>query len=419
MSNNSIPLSIGIWSLFFSGIYLYLFRKKIVNIFDPLAVFLVMRMSTLLTATLIILLTYTFNFRAGIYFLSVLLFVLTFYFSSKNIKPEKAIVSDKQVKFLITVAYAFLLLKIALVFTSTGPLPIFSAGGSDASIEFNESNKISTSLLSGLGSGELFILAFILPFIRKTKLRILSYCALVISILLLISGGKKSSLFIAGVIIFFADGVRSLTTNKKELIFLNRRNIFLSLTASGAWAIWVFLNTSATSDSKNIDYNIIIIMIDFVFSQWTTPYFVFNSPEFNEFLSSYKVNEFTYFFHSFLKPIGYPAFDASIGPALHEYQTGDLSGNGINPTFILEGYVLFGAAVPIYATIVALVIAKTRNSLLSIKKIEYKIIFITIYMNSVYTLATDGLSFAKALWASIVIFIFIIIPLRIIIYKKI
>jgi hypothetical protein len=85
----------------------------------------------------------------------------------------------------------------------------------------------------------------------------------------------------------------------------------------------------------------------------------------------------------------------------------------------LEGYVLFGALVPIYSMIVALIIAKLRNYFLSIKKIEYRIIFITIYMNSIYTLATDGLSFAKALWASILIFIFIIIPIRLLIYKKI
>lgn len=419
MENNSNILSIGLWSLFFSVLSLYFFRKKIINIFDPLAIFLVMRMSTLLTATLIILLTYKLDARAAIYFLSVFLFVLIIYFFSKNIKIEKDILSNKQIKFLTTIAFAFLLLKIGLVVTSTGSLPIFSTGGSDASIEFNESNKVSTSLLSGLGSGELFILAFILPFIKKIKLRILIYCALGLSILLLIFGGKKSSMFAAGATVFFADGIRSLITDKKKLIFFNRKNILLLLVTSGAWAVWVFLNTSSMTENNIIDINIFIIIIDFIFSQWTTPYFLFNSPEFYDFLSIYKVNEFTYFLHSFLKPLGFPAFDASIGPALHEYQTGDLSGNGINPSFILEGYVLFGVGIPIYAMIVALIIAKTRNKILSIIKIEYKIIFIAIYMNSIYTLASDGLSFAKALWASVLIFIFIIIPIRLMFYKKI
>jgi oligosaccharide repeat unit polymerase len=419
MSDNTILLSIGIWSLIFSGVFLYLFRKKIVNIFDPLAVFLVMRMSTLLTATLIISLTYKFNVTTLLYFLSVVIFVVTFYLTSSNIKSKNSEVSEKQVNFLAFVAFIFLLLKIVFVIISTGSLPIFSTGGSDASIEFNESNKVTTSLLSGLGSGELFILAFILPFITKKKLRFLTYFALTLSILLLISGGKKSTLFAVGATLFFADGIRSVFTEKKNLIFFNRKNIIILLFSSVIWAIWVFVNTSSNFEENIIDFNLFIIVIDFVFSQWTTPYFIFNSPEFYDFLNSYKVNEFTYFFHSFLKPLGFPAFEASIGPALHEYQTGNLSGNGINPSFVLEGYVLFGVAVPIYALIVAFVMAKARNKLLSIKKIEYKIIFITIYMSSIYNLATDGLSFAKALWASIIIIFIIIIPIRFIIYKKI
>jgi oligosaccharide repeat unit polymerase len=419
MTSNAIFFSVGTLSLIFSGISLYFFRKKIINAFDPLTLFLIMRLSTLLAATFIILRDYSFNFTVGLYLMSVLIFVLTFFILTKKVKFENIIISKKEVKFLTYVAFAFLILKMSLIYTSTGSLPIFSDGGSDASIDFNESNKVSTSLLSGMGSGELFILAFTIPFVAKKNMRFLIYCAFVISILLILASGKKTSLFSVGAIIFFADGFRALITNNKKLYFFNLRNIIFLIIASGGWAVWVFLNTSLPSEGSLIELNAVVPIIDFIFSQWTTPYFLFNSTDFYDFLNYYKVNQFTYFFHSILKPLGFPAFDASIGPALHEYQTGNLSGNGINPSFVLEGYVLFGAGVPIYAMIAAFVIAKARNKLLSIKRIEYKIIFVTMYMSSIYAIASDGLLFVKAFWASIIIFIFVVIPIRLMVYKKV
>ncbi|MEN9479176.1 MAG: hypothetical protein RLZZ298_571 [Pseudomonadota bacterium] len=418
MNNGNIFLSSGLWSLFFAAIILYGFRKKIVNIFDPLSVFLIMRVSTLLAATLIIALTLTINGASILYFISVFLFVFVFYFSSKNIKYERNHVSDKQINFLNSIAFVFLFFKIVIIIASTGSLPIFSPGGSDASIQFNESNKISTTLLFGLGTGDLFIFAFTLPFVNKKILRNSVYFAIFISVLMIISGGKKSSLFYVGMAIFFADGFRSLISQNKKLYFFSKKNIFLLIGLSFVWASWVFLNTSIISDTYDLDLDMLLFIIDFTFSQWMTPYFIFNSPEFFNFINGYKVNELTYFFHSILKPLGYPAFDASIGPALHEYQTGELTGNGINPSFILEGFVIFGAAVPFYSMIVALFMAKARNKLLSIKKIEYRVIFISIYMNSLYALATDALSFTKALWASLIIIAFVVIPVRFLFFKR-
>jgi hypothetical protein len=115
MTSNSIFFSVGILSLFFTGISLYFFRKKIVNAFDPLALFLIMRLSTLLAATLIIVKDYSFNFTVGLFLMSALIFVLTFFIATNNVKYQNIVISQKEVKFLTYIAIAFLLLKILLI----------------------------------------------------------------------------------------------------------------------------------------------------------------------------------------------------------------------------------------------------------------------------------------------------------------
>jgi hypothetical protein len=142
---------------------------------------------------------------------------------------------------------------------------------------------------------------------------------------------------------------------------------------------------------------------------------LFASGDLINFFDKYEVNKFTYFFHTILSPLGFPAFRSSIGPAINEYQTGQLTGNGINPSFLLEGYVLFGVVLPIYSIITALTIGRLRWYIKSLQNQRNKVLLYAILLPTIYIFPVDALLFMKISISLIIMspFIFILTSRRI------
>jgi len=185
------------------------------------------------------------------------------------------------------------------------------------------------------------------------------------------------------------------------------------------WAAFIYTNTAVTDiEILDFDFGNVISALDFAMIQFAYPYFIFSSGELSGFFETYKFNQFTYIFHSILSPLGYPAFSSSIGPAITEFQTGNFSENGITPTFIIEGYVLFGNLLPFYAFLLALALVKGRIVLMRVRSLKYKIILCSLFFPVLYTVTIDALLFVKMCYILTFLFILVVIPLRILFYAK-
>ncbi|MDA8807307.1 hypothetical protein N9N55_08785, partial [Opitutales bacterium] len=171
--------------------------------------------------------------------------------------------------------------------------------------------------------------------------------------------------------------------------------------AAVGWAAWVY--SRGPSSYEDIGQISIVFLLDLVFLQWAYPFFLFASGELSSFFDVYQVHRPLYFFHSISSPLGFPAFHASIGPALHEFKTGNLSGNGTNPTFVLEGYVLFGILMPLYACVLGLFIGLVRTQILSIKSLRRKVLYSSIFLSSLFVIPVSSLLFMKMLWVIILL----------------
>ncbi|MDP3759113.1 MAG: hypothetical protein Q8R01_01195 [Ramlibacter sp.] len=373
----------------------------------------------MLTASLMLLANADLTFYLLLFLASSTLFLLILYITTPKASAAKADCSEAAVKFFTRTGVALLTIKMGLLVGSTGSVPIFSEGGSDAYIIFDTENKLASSFLLGIGNVDLIIFAFVLPLIRKLKWRFWVIFFLILSAALGLAGGKKASLFSVMAAVAFGEYLRVAYVTSQRKYFLTRKNIILFLGLSSIWAAWTYIRTGGTeSELIAVDVGLVSLVADFVVYQWAYPFFLFALGELSGFFQQYQVDQIRYFFHSILSPLGFPAFSAAIGPALNAHQTGELTGNGINPTFIIEGYVLFGALLPLYAAIVALVIGKGRALLIGIRSLEYRIVLMSLFLPALYILPVDALLFAKVLYVSIFLFFAIVMPVRFVTREK-
>lgn len=414
-----LGLGIGFWSIPFAILLLLFFRKLSFGLFDPLSLYLITRVVPMFAACLILLVKAPLTSYLLLLLVSSTLFLLTFYITTPKARAAKSDCSEIAIKFFVWTGVVFLVIKIGLLVGSTGSIPIFSEGGSDAYIGFDAENKLASSFLLGIGNVNLVLFAFVLPLIRKLKWRIWVLFFLILSVALGLTGGKKASLFSVMAAVAFGEYLRVAYIANQRKYFLTRRNIILFFALSFIWAAWTYIKTGGTDAGLiAIDGDLVSLVADFVVYQWAYPFFLFASGELSGFFQRYQVDQIRYLFHSILSPLGFPAFSASIGPALNKYQTGELTGNGINPTFIIEGYVLFGVLLPLYSVIAALVIGKGRSLLMGIKSLEYRIVLMSLFLPALYIFPVDALLFAKIIYVSIFLFVVIVMPMRFVTYEK-
>ena len=358
------------------------------------------------------------NEKFLLFVLSGILFIVSTYWASSKSKINQTILSKRSIYYLFTLAVTISTIKTIVLLTAIGGLPIFDNQGSNAYIDFDLKNKIRSSILLGLGSADLILLSFIIPLIKKHRSRILAMIVLVSFIAIGMVSGKKTAIFNIFIAVALGEYLRICFLEKQQKFFLSSKFIFVGLLVSFLWAGYVYTKTEGL-EKFIVDSSFISSSLDFVMYQWAYPFELFLSDDLSQFFESYSVNPFTYFFHSILSPLGLPVFSSSIGPSIFEYLTGVNSGNGINPTFIIEGYVLVGRLLPLYAILAGLLIGRGRTYLIKIKCIEYRIALLALLLPALYTFAIDGLLFFKIFYVVIFIFLFMIIPLRRIFYSSI
>lgn len=391
------PTGVGLTSVFFTFLLLGIFNKRIFGYLDPLSIYLSTRAAPTLAA---ITLLFSTNAISSYFYIlaaaSVFLFITALYFTTPKIITNNFILDERHINDLFKIALALSTFKFGILFTATGSLPIFGDSGSDSFIGFAENNKVATSFLLAIGSSELVLLS-LLTFVTKGRYRLIVVIFLLLSILMHLSGGKKSALLAILFALALGEYLRIGFTNYKKRRFTNIKFVSVLFVAALLWASYLFQETSGgIIVSEN---NLISGLLDLIFVQWAYPTFLFSSGDLVDFFDNYYVNKLIYFFHSALSPLGFPAFTASIGPALHEYQTGQLTGNGINPTYVLEGYVIFGVFLPVYAFLSALIIGKFRGQIAMIKNPRNKILLYALLLPAIYIFPIDALLFMKILIA--------------------
>ena len=412
---------IGLIALIFALVLTYIFKEKTLGLFDPLKLFLITRVSAM--CSVMALQTYSFNFSVPIllFLISGILFIGALYYSSprnNSLTLFKVHCNDDCLKFIIYLAYTIFFLKLAFLYFSTGSLPIFSEGGSNAAIEFDLNNKVANSFLMGLSNVDLILITFALPLTKERSARYRMYLIFTFCILIALTGGKKSSIFSALISISIAEYLRINFITNQSYFFISKKNMISGLSISFLWAGWIFSKTVGV-DFSFPELSSIGSIYDFIVIQWAYPYILFCSGELSNFFPVYEVNRITYYFHSLLSPLGFPAFQYSPGPSIHEYLYGEVTGNGINPTFIIEGYILFGVFMPLYALLIGFFIGKARVFVFGIKKLEYKIFICGLALSQIYTIATDSLLFLKLLYIDIFVFLIIVVPLKSICVRKV
>lgn len=387
-------------------VILGLFKKKIFGIFDPLSIFIIFRVSSLF-GSILIFTDYFITEKYIIFILSSILFISALYYYTKNIKYliKNKNIYDVDINLYKCILYSLITFKLIIILYIWPDLPIFNANGSNSYIEFNEKYKIISTLLLGIGSLDLLLASFITPQINKN--RYIYIFLLILTILFSIMNGKKSSIFNVILSIALSEYIRVQYTKYKSYYFLKKKFILPGIFISIAWAIYILLKTETSLELYNY-FNIsnIIIILDNFFYQFIMPYDLFLSGSLDEFFKTYQVNRVIYLLHTALSPFGIRSFDLSIGPAINEYLSGTQNGTGINPTFILEGTVLFGLyGLPAYAFLLGLILGKLRNALLSPIHSRLKFLYIFLFMPYLYSIGTDLLFFMKIVFVSAVMII--------------
>lgn len=388
----------------------YIFRRKFFGYMDPLSFYLLLRITPMLAAVISLL---PFISLSDFYYIitasSVLIFISVLYLATPTMKYTSNEISKNGLIGLYRVALSLVALKLIILFSATGTLPIFGSSGSDSFINFEIENKIGASLLLALGTSELILISVLLPVVRGRKRLILAGC-LILSALMILSVGKKSSLLMILFALVYGDYIRISFTNNKKKVFTNWLFVALLTLASFVWAGFLYWSTAVTISMPNS--RLLTFILDIIFIQWAYPVLLFASGELDSFFDVYNVNRLTYFLHSALSPLGFPAFKASIGPALNEYQTGQMTGNGINPTFLLEGYVIVGVLLPLYSAFVALVIGRSRHYISKIRNQRDKIMMHVIITPALYILPVDALLFMKVLMVLLIFTPLLMVILR-------
>ena len=391
---------VGILSIVIAILIYLAFRKKVFGVLDPMTYFLITRMAPL-AAVIVLMLSPQADTNSFFWLMvvSALIFIGTLWMSTSHIKPQPVLCDDGILRELFQAAVGVILLKLFLLLTSSGTLPIFGQSGSNSYIDFDMENKFASSLLLAIHSSEVILLSFMIPLTRgKTQFTLI--LLLVLALLLALADGKKSSLLTLLISIALGEYLRINFIQQQHRYFLKPTVLLSFCIGVFGWAGWIYSRTGGDISRFGLDSG---LLLDLIYLQWAYPFFLFASGELSSFFDIYEVNRLIYFFHTILSPLGFPAFSASIGPALHEFQTGGLTGNGINPTFILEGYVLFEIFMPFYAAALAFSIGRIRNYLLLRTSLRKKVLYSALFLPTIYVAPVDALLFMKMIYGLILL----------------
>src|SRR5712691_2338241 len=350
-------------SLLLIALALYvLFRDRVWGLLDPLYLFLAIRIA----AGIAVVAHYFAEDRINAYvvhmIVCIVLFTSTLLLASPKTKSPSivrhAFPTKFETRWILNAGHGLILFKALLLLAVISDLPIFSGDqGSDSYIDFDYNNKLVSSLLLGIGSADLVILWCVVPLLKNGFRKWVGWLALLLTFLVSLVFFKKAS--VIGIVFAMGLGeyLRVYVLRCGTLLFARSWVVLVALMPGISWLLYVLGTTFV-----EFEYTDVSAILDFIAYQFMYPYLIYGDGLIHAFAEQYKFNGYLYFFHSLLSPFGFPAFEASIGPALQEYQTGVLSGQGINPTFVIEGYVVFGSVFSlVYCSMLGLILGFFRK----------------------------------------------------------
>jgi len=380
------------------ALLLYLwFRRRLWGWLDPLFLFLSLRIATAITVVA----QYLFNpdlAGPGLLHMTLCLAIFTtsLWLYSPKTRPAPPPLGKKtlQARHLLGIGLVVLVCKLFILLSVYNELPIIMGEtGSDSYIEFDMSNKVASSLLLGFGSFDTVLLACCTPLLTSKKEKYLGWFGLLVSIAVTIATPKKATILNVVFAIALGEYLRLYFFDRKARMFI--KPVFMGIGGSMGllWAYFVYSTTVA-----NVDFDSVNDALNFVCSQFMYPYSLYASGDIYDFASFYNLNPLLYFFHSVSSLIDYPAFTASIGPSLHEYYGGSLSGHGINETFIIEGYIVFGRAMSLlYALFLGVLLGWARRIFLLPPHNVGKVALTALLLPPMYVLPVSSLLAIKML----------------------
>jgi oligosaccharide repeat unit polymerase len=387
----------------------WVFARRLFGVFDPLSFFLFSRIGVPLS--FLILARNSFSFQWSVYLWACfLLFIVALFFSTRILRVNRIQRNARTAKVrsrLYDWLKLLFLVKAGVLVSVATTLPIFAKGGAGAYIGFDAENKVASALLFGLGTSDFTLACVLLPG-SVGRTRVYLWIMAVISGITPLLTAKKSSVLS----LIMALAIAKYVQSKLGLggVSQSRRAYFagllaLSLVAVG-WAYWVFLQSADAMALEMFDSTLSIL--DFIAYQWAYVYHMFFVENIlPSFVDVVQYNPLTYFFHSPLKFLGWGgAFEYSIGPALDQYLSGEVTGYGINPTFPVEGYVLFGfVGGLLFAALSGLFVGSLRSWLDRQSSEERGIVLIALLMQNLMAWPVDSLLFVKMATVSMILYV--------------
>ena len=165
-----LGLGIGCWFVVFSLLFIWLFKRRSFGLLEPLSVFLILRVAPMLSALLVLLANETLTPYLLLFFMAAILFIFTIYARTPKLILEKTDCSGKSVAFFFLIGFILLAIKIIIIVSSTGILPVFSNMGSNAYIDFNNKNKLGSTFLLGIGNSNLVLFCIYITVFKKNEM---------------------------------------------------------------------------------------------------------------------------------------------------------------------------------------------------------------------------------------------------------
>ena len=389
--------SIALYSL------LYFALKKtgsIISIGDPLSLYLFFRLAPALVV-LILSIFYIIDSHLNLIFLYFFNILISFV-PILLLRYRQFKLTQLDLKNIYSFTIFLCTFKILLIFPTIPSLPIFTGGGSDAIIQYYENNKIAGILSLGIGNIDLVLLSFLRRSDLKGKKHTIVKTLMLIFVIFSLVTLKKGAILNMIFAIVFGEALALRYSMKPRGPILSTVNLVFALSIAVGWAYYIALESGVKFERLNLAF-----MFDLAIYQFMVPYVTYFKQEFWIFSTTYEFDKNLFYFHTLTSPLGAPAFDASIGPSYHEYLYGRITGNGINPTFLLEGIVFWGSF-GILTTMLYTLMSLGITILLYIRfRLPVVIVVSIIVVTLVPVLWIDSLLFMKRLFSlSIVLTIY-------------
>jgi hypothetical protein len=290
-----------------------------------------------------------------------------------NYNSVSDIIDLKQLKIICILTVVVMTITLTLAFFSNA-LAIFSDSPVLDRVAISTANRWFTVAFFGYNNVGITLSIMIFALSKKIPGKVFYLCAILVFLISLASGGSKSAILPAvvslGCIKTYFSHLKCQTPK-----IINRLIVVFGLMT----AIYFVYITSlpGTGDEKNAFTK----LLTRIASSGDNYIYFFVEDQYKRLEFTYDM--FSYVAHTFTAPFGIKLIPYNIGTALYGSSTGDYSGFGPNPGYVIEGMIFFGLyAAPIYALAIGYLTNYTRNMFTKKKGNLNLILFIILSQNA-------------------------------------